>query len=235
MEPLVLPRPLNTYIDHTLLKPTATDAQFEQLVDEAMKYQFASVCVSPYIASSIASVLKYSADIKTCTVVGFPHGNTPLLFKMREVEYFIKKQVKEIDFVLHYGEVLNGKWNNVKLEINSIGRMCADAGVVSKCIVEICYLSPIQQMAVFDIIRQSPVDFIKTSTGYGDSGASLEVVKMWHEMRQGLERPYIKAAGGIKDLTTSLAFIEAGADRLGMSASVKVMEEYNQKLVEGGL
>jgi len=224
-----LPQPLNRYIDHTLLKPNATDKEFETLLDEAMKYQFASVCVSPYIASSIAAALKYSADIKTCTVVGFPHGNTPLLFKMREVEFFIKKHIKEIDFVLHYGEILNKKWNNVKLEVNSIGRMCKEAGIVSKCIVETCYLNPIEQIMIFDVIRQSDVDFIKTSTGYGTAGAQLETVKMWNEMRQDLERPFIKAAGGIKDLQTALSFIQAGANRLGMSASVKVMEEYGQK------
>ena len=225
----MLPHPLNKYIDHTLLKPNATQEQFETLLDELIKYDFASVCVSPYMAVPIKAILNSlgHTNLKVCTVVGFPHGNTPTEFKLAEAAYFADRGVDEIDFVLNYGEVKNKQWKAVIHEIVAMGDTCAQQGAVSKCIVETCFLDESEKVELFNYIKDySQVDFIKTSTGYGTSGATIEDVALWNELRGNSPRPLIKAAGGIRNLETALAMIEAGADRLGMSAGVSVMEEY---------
>lgn len=223
-----LKKPLNKYIDHTLLKPFATDKEFESFLDEAIAYKFASVCVSPYIAQPVKTALQMTgeSDIKVCTVVAFPHGNIPLNLKLHQVEFFIERGIDEIDFVLHYGELKSERFRNVELELESVGNLCRKGNVVSKCIVETCYLTDHEKRLVFDLAKDR-VDFIKTSTGYGQAGATVEDVSLWASLRGGNSRPKIKAAGGIKDLSKALSLIDAGADRLGMSSSVEVMEEYN--------
>ena len=242
-----LKQPLNKYIDHTLLKPDATHAEFESLLDDAIKYQFASVCVSPYMAGPIVGVLK-NEDIKVCTVVGFPHGNTPLQTKLYDIALLAEQGVDEIDFVINYGNLLSGLYDDVGMELENIDRVCRDTGVVSKCIIETCYLNQNEKDFMFKAINDyTQIDYIKTSTGFGKEGAWLWDVMNWNTKRQvGIEQESnsliqlssavrrqkyikIKAAGGIRDLETALEFISAGTDRLGMSASVKVMEEWNAR------
>lgn len=242
-----LPQPLNKYIDHTLLRPDATHAEFEVLLDEAIKYQFASVCVSPYIAGPCAQALK-DEEIKVCTVVGFPHGNVPLQTKLHDVLLLAKAGVDEIDFVINYGDLKSGLFEEVGRELEYMGRACVERGVTSKCIIETCYLNADEKNFLFKALNDNTqVDFIKTSTGFGSAGAELVDVMNWNAQRRewikketgaliqltpagGRLSPIkIKAAGGIRDLDTALKFIAAGADRLGMSASVKVMEEWNAR------
>ncbi len=242
-----LPKPLNKYIDHTLLKPNATHAEFESFLDEAIKYQFASVCISPYMTGPIAAVLK-NEDIKICTVVGFPHGNIPLQAKLYETALLAKLGADEIDFVLNYGDLKSGLHESVGVELDNVSRICKENGVVSKCIIETCYLDEDEKDFMFKAINEhTSIDYIKTSTGFGTEGAQLGDVMNWNAKRavwirqesssliqltsiQGREKPIkIKAAGGIRDLETALKFIAVGADRLGMSASVKVMEEWNAR------
>lgn len=217
---------INEYIDHTLLKPFATQKDFDKLVEEAIKYQFASVCVSPYMAVPIRNVLNATGntDLKVCTVVAFPHGNIPLENKVQEVDFFTERGVDEVDFVLNYGELKNGNINYVEREVNLLGAICARREVVSKCIVETCYLDEHEKSLVFSIVANSPVTFIKTSTGFGTGGATLEDVSLWNNLRGDSERPLIKAAGGIKTKEDALAMIAAGANRLGCSAGVSIME-----------
>ena len=242
-----LKKPLNKYIDHTLLRPDATHLEFEDFLDEAVKYQFASVCVSPYIAGPIAQAFKHE-DVKVCTVVGFPHGNVPLQSKLHDVLYLAKQGVEEIDFVINYGDLKSGRFEDVGKEIEYIGRACYERGVTSKCIIETCYLTQEEKMFMLQALYDNTkVDYIKTSTGFGTAGAQLDDVAAWN-LKIGLwsegakgnliqlvpagkrEQPLkIKAAGGIRDLDTALKFIECGADRLGMSAGVKVMEEWNAR------
>ena len=224
--------PLNRFIDHTLLRPEATDEEFEKLLDDAVKYQFASVCVSPRIATAIAAAMKPEPDISVGTVVGFPHGDIPLALKVQQVEHFLENGIDEIDFVLSFGELRSLRHDLILQELKVIGELVHDAGAISKCIVETCYLTEVEKMHVFNWIQEtSHVDFIKTSTGFGSAGAQLEDVKLWNEMRGDSAGPRIKAAGGIRDLETVMAFIEAGAERLGMGspASVEVMEAYNER------
>ena len=240
-----LTKPLNKYIDHTLLKPNATHEEFESFLDEAIKYQFASVCISPYMTGPIASVLK-NEDVKICTVVGFPHGNIPLQAKLYDVALLAKLGADEIDFVLNYGDLKSGLYESVGTELENMSLVCKDNGVVSKCIIETCYLNEDEKNFVFKAINDyTTIDYIKTSTGFGTEGALLGDVMNWNARRcawikqesssliqlipvGGRTAPIkIKAAGGIRDLETALKFISVGADRLGMSASVKVMEEWN--------
>lgn len=222
-----LTQPLNRYIDHTLLKTTAMDVAFEGLLDEAIKFNFRSVCVAPYIAVPIVRAMKPYPDTKVCTVVSFPHGNVPLLFKLREASYFIENGVQEIDWVLNYTEVFNEKWYAVAAEMTAMANLCREAGVVSKCIVETgALISPTLIGRVFKEVQNSGVDFIKTSTGYVGDGAKVEHIKLWDKLRNGAPSPLIKASGGIKSAEKALAMIEAGADRLGTSASTEIMEQY---------
>ena len=225
-----LTKSLNKYIDHTLLDPSASTVRFETFLDEAIKYRFASVCVSPSIAVGVKEALKDEKDIRTGTVVSFPHGNLPPELKLQQVQYFVDKGIDEIDFVINYGDLIWKHFPSVRQELQLIGDYCSSHGVISKCIVETCFLDLTTLIDIFNFIQNgTKIDYIKTSTGFADAGADIDVVRLWKEMRGDSDRPLIKAAGGIRDLETALAMIEAGADRLGMSASVEVMEAYNAR------
>lgn len=229
---MIFKRPLSKYIDHTLLKPEATIDQLENLLDEAAEHDFASVCVSPTFAGILGEISNQAQlPFNVCTVAAFPHGNIPTEMKKQEAFYFVDRGVKEIDFVINYGELKNNNLHYVVNEIRTLSDICAARGVISKFIVETCFLSKDEKIAIFNWIKDfcPNADFIKTSTGFGSAGAQLEDVSLWRELRGNAPKPLIKAAGGIKDLNTALAFIEAGADRLGMSASVKVMEEWHAR------
>ena len=220
---------LNKYIDHSLLKPQASIKEFDNLLEEAVKYQFAAVCVSPHMATSCKAALQ-GEDVKVATVVSFPQGNLPFDLKLQEVQYFVDKGIDEIDFVMNYGDFIWKNFNSVTKEIIAIGDYCADNGAVSKCIVETCFLDLEGLGAIFNFINdETRIDFIKTSTGFSDAGAQIVDIKYWNQLRGDSERPLIKAAGGIRTLEDALAMIEAGANRLGMSASMEVMEEYNAR------
>ncbi len=248
-ESVPLDKPLNTYIDHTLLKPDASMQEFQQLLEEAVKYEFATVCVSPYMALSAKEALKGTdPEIKVCTVVGFPHGNLPAPLKVQEVHYFASNGIDEIDFVINLSLVKSKLLQNFVAELKAIDQICTEHGTVSKCIVEACYLTEHEKAFMYEVLQQNTnIDYIKTSTGYGSAGAQLVDVSNWNTRREQEIRKEdsdllilheksilrekgplkIKAAGGIRNLETALKFIACGADRLGMSASVKVMEEYN--------
>ena len=219
---------LNRYIDHTLVAPTAMDTAFESFLDEALLYNFKTVCVSPYIAASVVKALKPYPLVSTATVVAFPDGNIPLDLKIKEAEYYIELGVQEIDWVLHYGEVLNDNWGAVELEIVKMGETCAQGGVVSKCIVETPILqTTYMRQRVFEIVsNSSKVDFIKSATGRSYRGTGVEEIAFWDQLRGDNTRPLIKAAGLIKTAEMALDLIKAGADRLGISASTGVMEQY---------
>jgi deoxyribose-phosphate aldolase len=251
-----LPQPLNRYIDHTQLKPDATVESFQNLLREAIKYNFASVCVSPHMALPAVEALQDYPEIKVCTVVGFPHGNLPFELKFKEAEFFVTNGVDEIDFVANIGFLKSGLYDEVGTELEVLGAVCQANNAISKCIIETCYLDEDEKTFMFRALdERTSVNFIKTSTGFGPDGANVGDVLRWHQLRQPKENVgdimflneltricrngepiKIKAAGGIRDLATALKFISCGADRLGMSASVKVMEEWNarnQTFIEG--
>jgi deoxyribose-phosphate aldolase len=251
---LTLEKPLNQYIEHTLLNPAATHDEFESFLDDAVKYQFAAVCVPPYMSGPVKAALQ-GESIKVCTVVGFPHGTLPVELKLREVRYHADRGVDEIDFVINYGDLKSERFEAVGYELEQIDRACKEWGLVSKCIVETCQLTPEERNFMLNAINDyTEIDYIKTSTGFGGAGALLGDVLNWNARLQKKKETVaelasfsftplttapssaarlsplkIKAAGGIKDLETALKFIAAGADRLGMSASVEIMEEHAAK------
>ncbi len=229
--PVVEENPVKTfaqYIDHTLLKPDATDEDFDRLTDEAIKYGCASVCVSPYIAEGVIEALLDYPDIKVGSVCAFPLGNLPLRVKLKEAHFLIDAGIQELDFVLHYGEILNGNWDAVKTEMNLMGKLCAQGNVTSKCIVETPVLeSDYRLTRVFEILRDySCIDYIKSSTGMSIRGTEVREIALWNILRNGNSRPLIATAGGIKSYERALQMIDVGADRIGTSAAVKLMEEY---------
>lgn len=236
-----LKKSLNKYIDHTMLKPYSTVKDLENLLEEAVKYKFASICIGPHTAPLLANIKRKSSGLFSfdiCTVVAFPFGNISSTAKYREVEEHVRAGVNEIDFVLNISELKNKNMRYILAELRNISDLCKEYGAVSKCIVETCYLTKEEKVSIFHWIKDfvPHLDFIKTSTGFGSAGAQLEDVVLWNELRGDAPRPLIKAAGGITDLKTALAFINAGADRLGMSAGVEVMEEYyaHQKTLTEG-
>jgi len=199
------------------------------------------------MALTAVDALKSYSNIKVCTVVGFPHGNISLALKSKEAQHFIGHGVDEIDFVANVGLLKSERYEEVGAELETMGQVCHDNNVVSKCIIETCYLTREEKTFMYRALAERTlVNFIKTSTGYGPEGAQAEDVFDWNQRREqsreltqadgepiilenSREPLKIKAAGGIKDLGSALRFIGCGADRLGMSASVKVVEEWNAR------
>ena len=241
-----LPQPLNRYLEHTLLKPDATHKEFEEFLDEAIKYQFAAVCIAPYMVEFIAPVLK-DEDIKVSTVVGFPHGNTCLQTKLNDIAFLSQQGVDEIDFVFNIGNLKGGFSEQVGSELENVSGVCKEIGLVSKCIVETCYLDQDEKTFLFKVINgHTTIDYIQTSTGFGTAGADLKDIFVWNLERAkwikqrssnliqltlvGDRSDAIKfKAVAPNDLDTVLQFIACGTDRIGTLQSVKVMEDYNAK------
>ena len=214
---------LNKFIDHTLLKPDATKEQIKQLCTEANQHKFASVCVAP---SMVPTVVKFNVDnesnVKICTVIGFPHGNSGVLSKCKQIEDV--PHVDEFDVVIDIGSIKSDVWYDVSKEIQFI-RNCSRKTI--KYIVEIGYLSDDELFKLTDLLMEYKIDFIKTCTGYGPRNVTLEdIVKI---KRYVGNRIKIKASGGIKTAEFARQLIEAGADRIGTSSSVSIMNELQKQ------
>lgn len=218
-------------IDHTILKPESTSPEVHKVVAEAMEHSFASVCVAPIWLARVATMLRGSG-VLACTVIGFPHGTNKPTLKAIEATSSIKDGAEEIDVVAHLPYLTAGDYQAARGELIEIVRAARSTrrDVTIKVIIESAYLlslgSDKGEAAIATAcraVRESGCDFIKTSTGFHPAGgASVEAVKLMKKHGEGL---LVKASGGIRDLATAMAMIEAGADRLGMSASVGVVEE----------
>jgi len=210
---------LNKYIDHTNLKNTATLKDIEKLCEEAIKYRFASVCVYPYYVPLAASLLK-DTNVEVCTVIGFPSGMSSKETKVFEAIDAIEKGATEIDMVINIAALKNKDYKYIKEEIEEI-RDAID-GKVLKVIIETCLLTDKEIVKMTEICNETFVNFIKTSTGFGEYGARVRDVELINDHRN--EVLEIKASGGIRDIETAEAMINAGATRLGTSSGVKLME-----------
>ena len=209
-------------IDHTLLKAGATPAEIERLCREALLYRFASVCVNPAYVPLAAARLSGS-DVEVCTTVGFPLGATTTTAKVCEAEQALRDGATELDMVLFIGALKAGERDRVSGDIAAVARACADGGGLLKVIIEAALLSEEKKVLACEIAQDSGADFVKTSTGFGPSGATVEDVRL---MRRTVERRIgVKAAGGIHSYGDAMAMIEAGANRIGASAGVKIVEE----------
>ena len=210
---------LNKYIDHTLLKPDASQEQIETLIEEAKKYDFASVCVNPTWVSFAAQVLK-GTDVKVCTVIGFPLGaNTPEL-KAFETSDAIQNGADEVDMVINIGALKSRNFDLVERDIRAVVE--AAKGTLVKVIIETCLLTDDEKVKACQIAQKAGADFVKTSTGFSTGGATVEDVALMRKtVGPGMG---VKASGGARSYEDALAFIKAGATRIGASSGVAIME-----------
>ena len=214
---------LANMVDHKNLKAFADDAAFTKLCDEARKYNFKMVAINPAQTVRCKEKLKDSL-VHVGAAIGFPLGQTTLECKIFETKDAIKKGADEIDYVINVAELKNKNYDYIKKEMEEIVKICKEAGKTSKVIFENCYLTDDEKVKVAEIAKEVKPDFIKTSTGFGTGGATVEDVKLMKSVVG--DEVKVKAAGGIRDLKTALAMIEAGAERLGTSAGVAIVEEY---------
>jgi deoxyribose-phosphate aldolase len=213
-------------IDHTLLKADATGADIEKLCAEAREHGFYSVCVNGSRVELARHLLEESA-VKTACVVGFPLGASEMDVKRFETEAALDSGAQEIDFVINIGRLKEGDNRYILRELRDIAEAAEERPV--KAILETALLTREEKIRACEMALDSGVQFVKTSTGFSKSGATLEDVKL---MREIVGPDFgVKASGGIRDLTTALAMIEAGATRLGTSNSVAIMEAYNTSAV----
>lgn len=207
-------------IDHTLLKPDATESEVTKLCEEARKYHFASVCVNPGFVSLCSSLLKGS-DVKVCTVIGFPLGATTTEVKRLEAEQAIANGATEIDMVINIGELKSGKTDYVFNDVRQVVLAAKKSLVVCKVILETALLTDEEKIKACLICKDAGADFVKTSTGFSKGGATVGDVAL---MRLVVGSAVgVKASGGIRTKEDAEAMIASGADRIGASASVKIV------------
>ena len=206
-------------IDHTLLKAFATKEQIEKLCAEAAEYHFASVCVNPANVPLAARLLKGS-DVKVCTVIGFPLGANTSAVKAFETRDAIQNGAQEVDMVINVGLMKAGALNEVESDIKAV--VDAANGTLVKVIIETCYLTNEEKVAACQAAARAGANFVKTSTGFGTGGATVSDVAL---MRKSIPAHMkVKASGGIHTYQDTLALIEAGADRIGASAGISIVE-----------
>ena len=206
-------------VDHTLLTTTATWEQVKALCDQGLKYHTASVCIPPRFVKRAGDYV--GNDLKICTVIGFPNGYNSTETKVFETEDAIRSGADEIDMVIPLGLVKAGDWDGVLTEIRAVKESCQ--GRILKVIVEACQLTREEKVKVCQIVTLAGADFIKTSTGFSTGGATVEDVALFRANIGPDVR--IKAAGGIRTFEQAQAMLDAGADRIGASALVGLMEE----------
>jgi deoxyribose-phosphate aldolase len=212
---------LNRYIDHTLLKADASAAQIEKLCQEAKENEFFSVCINSYYVKKAVSLLQGSSTA-VCTVVGFPLGASTMETKRFEAMKAVAEGAKEIDMVLNISAVKSANWQYALDDMSSLAQVCHQQGALLKVILETCLLTEEEKRKACELAVKAQVDFVKTSTGFSTGGATLEDVKMMRSIVG--EKMGVKASGGVRDAETAKAMIEAGASRLGTSASVEIIK-----------
>jgi deoxyribose-phosphate aldolase len=212
------------HIDHTLLKSDATSAEIASLCEEAVEHGFASVCVPPSFVPQ-ANQLLYGSGVAVCTVVGFPLGYQATETKVFEARQAVSAGAVEVDMVINLGSVRNADFNAVGDDIRRVVAAAEDA--VVKVIIECCLLNNAEKRKLVDIVAESGAGYVKTSTGFAASGATLEDVKLLAECSAG--RIQVKAAGGVRDWASCRDMIAAGAERVGTSAGVVIMREWQEE------
>jgi len=213
---------LNQYIDHTVLKPTTLLSDVVRVCNEAKEYKFAAVCVPPLFVKKATEFLKDSG-VKVSTVTGFPFGYSAIEAKVAEIILAIIDGVDELDVVVNISAIKNNDWNFIGNEINTLMPIIKNKNKVIKVIIESGILTDDEIIKCCDIYGMAGVDFVKTSTGYAEKGASVHAVKL---IRAHLsDHVQIKASGGIKSFSFAKDLIDAGATRIGSSAGVQLMQE----------
>ena len=212
---------IGKYIDHTILKPEATVDEVKKLCREAKEYNFASVCVNGCNAKLVSTELAGS-DVKTCVVVGFPLGAMTKEAKAFETSDAIKNGADEIDMVINVGALKDKNYDLLKQDVEAVVNAAKDKAIV-KVIIETCLLTDEEKVKACEISKEAKADFVKTSTGFSTGGATKEDIALMRKtVGEGLG---VKASGGVRDYNTAMDMINAGASRIGASASISIVSE----------
>jgi len=217
---------INKYFDHTILKPEATEEQVLRVCKEALQYDFASVCVNSCYSSLVANALKGSS-VKTCATIGFPLGASSAECKAFEAKNSFENGALELDMVINIGALKSGNPEYVEQDIAAVVNIVKDKAIV-KVILETCLLTNEEIVQACRISKKAGAKFVKTSTGFGSAGATIEHVKLMRETVG--DAMGVKASGGIQTYEKTMQMIAAGADRIGSSSSVKIMLELKKNL-----
>lgn len=204
--------------DHTILKPDASKEAVEKICKEALQYDFASVCVNQYRTKMVADMLAGS-NVKVCTVVGFPLGAVSTEVKVYETKAAIADGATEIDMVINVGAMKDGDYDYVENDIRKVKEACGD--ITLKVIIETCLLTDEEKEKACQLSMKANADFVKTSTGFSTGGATKEDVALMRKTVGNMCR--VKASGGIRDTKTAKEMVDAGADRLGTSATINII------------
>lgn len=204
------------HIDHTVLRAVTTYNDIDKLCDEAVRYHTASVCIP---ASYVGYAHEKFPELNICTVIGFPLGYSTTAVKCFEAEDAVKNGANEIDMVVNIGYVKNGEFDKVEAEIAAVKRSCN--GRILKVIIETCYLTDKEKIALCGCVTRGGADYIKTSTGFGTDGARIEDIRLFREHIG--DNVKMKAAGGVKTKADLEMFLEAGCERIGTSSAVKLL------------
>jgi len=217
------PAQLARMIDHTILKPEATQTDVKKLCEEALKHNFFSCCVNSSWVRTAAQALRGSS-VKVCAVVGFPLGAAPPEIKALEARRAIREGAKEIDMVINVGLVKSGDWDAVTRDIRTVGESCKDGGALLKVILETCLLTKDEIARACEASMKARADYVKTSTGFNKGGATAEDIALMART-VAPKRLGVKASGGVRTYADAMLMIRNGATRIGSSNSVKMMEE----------
>jgi len=214
-------------IDHSLLKPTTTRDQLEAGCELAVEYRVGSVCILPYYLKRCAEILEGSG-VKASTTIGFPHGGHTTAIKRAEAEQALRDGGEELDMVVNISAVKSGHWEYVTTDIRAVVDVTHEAGQKVKVIFENCYLEDAEKIKLCEICTELGADWVKTSTGYGTSGATMEDLKLMVDSTP--DAVQVKAAGGVRDFDTLLEVRELGVTRVGASRTQDILDECRKRL-----
>ncbi len=224
-----IPEDVARYIDHTILKPDATLDMVEKVIDEARNYNFRSVCVNPCWVKLVADGLR-GTSVLTCSVIGFPLGAATPDIKAMETRKAIRDGAKEIDMVINVGRLKSGDDDYVFKDILAVTEACRDGSAVSKVIIETALLTDDEKLRVCELAKTARANFVKTSTGFASGGATAEDIALMASVVRGAGME-VKASGGIRNFTDAKRMIDAGATRIGASASIAIVQEAKKSSV----
>ena len=213
-------------VDHTQLRAYAVTEDFEKLCKEAADYGFKMVAINSYPVKLCSGLLK-GTGVHVGAAIGFPLGQTTIENKVHETKQAIEDGADEIDYVINIGRLKEKDYDYIEREMSEIVKVCKENNILSKVIFENCYLTDDEKVKTAEIAAKVKPDFIKTSTGFGTGGATVEDVKLMKSVVK--DEVKVKAAGGIRDLDTFLKMVEAGAERIGTSAGIEIMNEYDKR------
>lgn len=214
-------------IDHSLLNPKMTDEELDEGCRIAARYAVASVCIKPYYVNRAAAILKGSG-VKTGTTIGFPHGGHTTAIKVAEAEQLLAEGAEELDMVVNIGKVLSQDWDYVRKDIEAVVNVGHAGDAIVKVIFENCYLQDEHKIKLCEICGEVAADFVKTSTGYAEGGATIEDLKLMR--KHSPPHVQVKAAGGVRTLDKLLEVRSLGVTRVGATRTVGILDECKQRL-----